>query len=124
MVRFSKGLNQEVSDARKLKDLEDENRRLKRLVADLSLDNQMFKAVNEKNGEPQCQARRRRLADGVLFCQPTAPVGRFIWAYRRVDTVVAKLTEVCSDKGFARWQKSDRAGATVSYTPCSGVKAS
>ena len=37
-----------VSDARKLKALEDENRRLKRLVADLSLDNQALKAVVEK----------------------------------------------------------------------------
>ena len=38
----------EVSDARKLKALEDENRRLKHLVADLTLDNQMLKAVNAK----------------------------------------------------------------------------
>jgi putative transposase len=38
----------EVSDAKKLRELEDENRRLKRLVADLSLDNQMLKAVNSK----------------------------------------------------------------------------
>ena len=36
----------EVSDARKLKALEDENRRLKQIVADLSLDNQMLKAIN------------------------------------------------------------------------------
>ena len=35
----------EVSDARRLKSLEDENRRLKTLVADLTLDNQMLKAV-------------------------------------------------------------------------------
>ena len=34
-----------VSDARKLKVLEDENRRLKHLVADLTLDNQALKAV-------------------------------------------------------------------------------
>ena len=32
----------EVSDARKLRDLEDENRRLKKLVTDLSLDKQML----------------------------------------------------------------------------------
>ncbi len=37
-----------VSDAKKLKAYEDENRRLKRLVADLSLDNQALKAVVEK----------------------------------------------------------------------------
>lgn len=38
----------EVSDAQRLKALEDENRRLKRLVADLSLDVQILKDVNSK----------------------------------------------------------------------------
>lgn len=37
-----------VSDAKKLKLLEDENRRLKHIVADLTLDNQALKAVVEK----------------------------------------------------------------------------
>jgi putative transposase len=35
----------EVSEAKRLRDLEDENRRLKRLVADLTLDNQALKDV-------------------------------------------------------------------------------
>ena len=35
----------EVSDAKKLKSLEDENRRLKTMVADQALDIQMLKAV-------------------------------------------------------------------------------
>lgn len=39
----------EVSDARKLRGLEDENRRLKQIVADLTLDNQALKAINSKN---------------------------------------------------------------------------
>ena len=38
-----------VSDARKLKQIEEENRRLKHLVADLILDNQALKAVISKN---------------------------------------------------------------------------
>ena len=38
----------EVNDAKKLKALEDENRRLKHLVADLTLDNQALKAVVAK----------------------------------------------------------------------------
>lgn len=38
----------EVSDAKKLRALEEENRRLKHLVADLTLDVQMLKAVNSK----------------------------------------------------------------------------
>ena len=37
-----------VSDARRLKQLEDENRRLKKLVADLSLDIQVLKDVNSR----------------------------------------------------------------------------
>lgn len=39
----------EVSDAKKLKQLEDENRRLKQLVGELSLDNQALKYIIEKN---------------------------------------------------------------------------
>ena len=39
----------EVSELRRLKALEDENRRLKHLVADLTLDNQALKAINSKN---------------------------------------------------------------------------
>ena len=39
----------EVSDARRLKHLEDENRRLKSVVADLTLDNQALKAVVGKD---------------------------------------------------------------------------
>lgn len=38
----------EVSEARRLKTLEDENRRLKSLVADLTLDNQALKLVVSK----------------------------------------------------------------------------
>ncbi len=38
----------EVNEAKRLRALEDENRRLKKLVADLSLDNQMLKDINSK----------------------------------------------------------------------------
>ena len=40
----------EVSEAQKLRALEDENRRLKQLVADLSLDKEALKAIVRKNG--------------------------------------------------------------------------
>lgn len=39
----------EISDAKRLKQLEDENRRLKQLVGELSLDNQALKYIIEKN---------------------------------------------------------------------------
>jgi putative transposase len=38
-----------AEEAKRLKELEDENRRLKQLVADLSLDNQMLKHINRGN---------------------------------------------------------------------------
>lgn len=40
----------QVSDAKRLRQLEDENRRLKGLVADLSLDKEVMKAIISKNG--------------------------------------------------------------------------
>jgi putative transposase len=40
----------EVSEAQRLRSLEDDNSRLKRLVAGLSLDREMLKAVIAKNG--------------------------------------------------------------------------
>jgi putative transposase len=40
----------DISDAKKLRALEDENRRLKHLVADLSLDKEALTTVIRKNG--------------------------------------------------------------------------
>jgi putative transposase len=40
----------EVNEARRLKELEEENRRLKHMVADLSLDKEALKSVIRKNG--------------------------------------------------------------------------
>jgi len=40
----------DVSEAQRLRQMEDENRRLKQLVADLSLDKEMLRAVIRKNG--------------------------------------------------------------------------
>jgi putative transposase len=46
----SKFGGKEVSEAARLRQMEDENRRLKQLVADLSLDKEMLRAVIRKNG--------------------------------------------------------------------------
>ena len=49
----------EVSEARRLRQLEEENRRLKQIVADLTLDNQALKTVLAKKFErPRTGARR------------------------------------------------------------------
>ena len=47
----------DASDARRLNRLLDENRRLKQLVADLSLDKQILKVVLGKVTEPGSAAR-------------------------------------------------------------------
>ena len=44
----SKYSGMELSDLKKMKGLEDENRRLKRLVADQALDIQMLKDINSR----------------------------------------------------------------------------
>jgi putative transposase len=47
----------ELSEMQRLKQLEDENRRLKPIVAEQTLDIQALKAVVAKNGEPHRAAR-------------------------------------------------------------------
>ena len=46
----------DVSDARRLKALEDENARLKKLLAEQMLDNAILKDVAAKNGDARCDA--------------------------------------------------------------------
>jgi putative transposase len=46
----------DVSDARKLKALEDENSKLKKLLAETMLDNAMLKDVASKNGDARCES--------------------------------------------------------------------
>ena len=46
--RTVKDVCREASDIKKIKDLEDENRRLKQMFADLSLENRALKDVIEK----------------------------------------------------------------------------
>ena len=49
----------DISDARRLRALKEENARLKRVVADLRVQNHILKEVNAKNGEPGYQASGR-----------------------------------------------------------------
>jgi len=47
----------DVSEARRLKQLEGENARLKKLLADSMLDNAVLKDLLSKNGDARCEAR-------------------------------------------------------------------
>ena len=46
----------DVSDARRLKVLEDENVKLKKLLAEAMFDNAMLKEINSKNGDARREA--------------------------------------------------------------------
>lgn len=46
----------DVSDARRLKVLKDENAKLKKLLAEAMLDVAMLKDLNEKNSDARCEA--------------------------------------------------------------------
>jgi len=65
-----------VSEARRLKVLEDDNRRLKHLVADLTLDNQALKAVVGNSGDDHGAASRGRVPAGELRTQPATRLRR------------------------------------------------
>jgi putative transposase len=44
----------EVSEAKRLRQLEDENAKLKKLLAEAMLDNAMLKEITSKNGDARC----------------------------------------------------------------------
>jgi putative transposase len=56
----------EPSEARELRGLREENTKLKRLVADLSLDKVMLQDVLQKSSEARQEARDRELLDGQV----------------------------------------------------------
>ncbi len=56
----------EASDIKKMKDLEDENRRLKQMFADLSLESRALKDVIEKSFKTSDKAGARQLSDGTI----------------------------------------------------------
>jgi putative transposase len=64
----------EVSDAKRLKGLEDENAKLKRLLADAMLDNAGLKDLLAKNGDARRLARSCRSSRPNLRDEPTAGV--------------------------------------------------
>lgn len=63
----------EVSDAKRLKELEDENRRLKQMLADTMLENRAMKDVlAKKSGRACCSTRGDEFPAGESRAQRTA----------------------------------------------------
>lgn len=64
----------DVSEAKRLKTLEDENTKLKRLLADAMLDNAALKDLWERSGDARSKAKSCRSSDGSPPDERTAGV--------------------------------------------------
>ncbi len=64
----------DVSEAKRLKTLEDENTKLKRLLADAMLDNAALKDLWERSGDARSPAERYRASDEPTSDERTAGV--------------------------------------------------
>ena len=83
----------EVSDVKKLRQLEDENRRLKQMVAEQALDIQALKAINAKNWEgPRRSERRLSGAPSALGSVNAGSVGCSTWIETHCGIVVGGRT--------------------------------
>ena len=93
----------EAADIKKMKDLEDENRRLKQMFADLSLENRALKDVIEKKALKPAIKRElvryltTQFAMGIRQACRTLSLSRTVFRYqpdtRRDEPVIQKLTE-------------------------------
>jgi putative transposase len=91
-----------VSELRKLRQLEDENARLRRIVADLTLDKQILQEVVKKSSEG-CQAPRAGSLDAGTFQGQRAPL---------VPTGAAAAFELVRQERGARSQRPASAHST------------
>ena len=66
----------EVSDVKKLRQLEDENRRLKQMVAEQALDIQALRAVTQKTGSAQGEANSGAVDGRALWAESATGVPR------------------------------------------------
>src|SRR5215472_1951193 len=98
----------EVPDARRLKALEDENAKLKRLLAEAVLDNAMLKDVAAKNGGARGQTRGRGIPWGGLRGEPAAGVPG--------DRGRSQFGPL-SQQAARGWRHSDPASRTCRFPP-------
>lgn len=80
----------DVSDAKRLKALEDENAKLKKLLADQMLEASALRELLSKNGRARRQARSRRASAGRDG--PVGAAGLFLCGRRSQDDPVSFLS--------------------------------
>jgi putative transposase len=113
-----------ISEAKRLRQLEDENRRLKHVVADLTLDNQALKGLLGKVVTPAARRHAAQLA-GETYGLSERRASRLVGVPRSTVRYRARRTDPRrSARDFEPWQRSDRAPATGRCGDASGAKAS
>ena len=114
----------ELSEMQRLKQLEDENRRLKHIVAEQTLDIQALKAVVAKSGGPIARREAASVTSAGHECVRRAcrliGLSTATWRYRDGRT---QRTSGCAT-GFRRTRPSGHGLATGGYTPSLIAKAS
>ena len=115
----------DVSRARKLKVLEEENGRLKRLLADAMLDNAVLKEVASKNWRDLPLAGElSRMFGSASTSASVGPVPFLPRTGRRYATRTGVVMMATCGRGYARLRPSGGASATVGWASCSPARAS
>jgi putative transposase len=110
----------ERGEATRLKALEEENGRLKRLVAEQALDNQILKDLLRKNAwGPRRGGQRCSGYENAMECRSGGPAGWSASGARRCGTEAVPTTRrnPCG-AGCASWRRRDRGSATDGCTCC------
>lgn len=102
-----------VNEAMRLKELEDENRRLKKLVADQALDIQMLSRRSiQRNGNARSEAQSDQAFTGKLREKPEKALCVDRTKVRAGITSLNLIGMSPSENGCENWQTSASAGVT------------
>ena len=107
-----------VAEIRRLKQLEDENGKLKRLVADLSLDKEMLQDALRKSGEAFRAPRRRGLAPPLSASASGGPFKQAASTGRPTVTDQAAIRRPLCGRGSRSWPRRVCAAAIGVFTCC------
>ena len=113
----------EVSDARRLRSLEEENARLKRLLADAMLDNAMLKEISTKKfGRLAPSGRRWLIFRRFSRRASVGPARRWAWIERQCATSAVGRTMPRHEPVSASWRGSAAGSAIADCTGCCAGK--
>ena len=127
MPRSTRGVRcvaERVYEVKQLEALDDENAKLKKLVAESMLDVPMLKSLLAKTADARLTVRCRDLGDGAEEIFKARTAGLLAMNERRSAAPAAVRTIWRCGSGFGRWQQSGGGSATGGCIFCGGRKAS